>query len=68
MTITDYKPEPIEIIVEKGSNGGITNLQQNTFSLINWNIGYAGLGQEMDFFYDGGEGVRPTKKAFAEIF
>ncbi len=68
MTITDYKPEPIEIIVEKGSNGGITNLQQNTFSLINWNIGYAGLGQEMDFFYDGGEGVRPTKKLSQKYF
>jgi len=59
MTITDYKPEPIEIIVEKGSNGGITNLQQNTFSLINWNIGYAGLGAGNGLFLRWWRGSSP---------
>lgn len=66
--MTDYQPEPVEIIVEKSSYGNIQELQQDTFSLINWNIGYAGLGQEMDFFYDGGEGVRPTKELSEEYF
>ncbi|MCF8366305.1 MAG: hypothetical protein K9H16_11020, partial [Bacteroidales bacterium] len=28
---------------------------------LSWNIGYAGLGKEMDFFYDGGKQVRPSK-------
>jgi len=68
ITITDYQPEPIEIIVEKSSYNDIQELQQDTFSLINWNIGYAGLGQEMDFFYDGGEGVRPTKELSQKYF
>jgi endonuclease/exonuclease/phosphatase family metal-dependent hydrolase len=27
-----------------------------------WNIGYAGLGAEMDFFYDEGKQVRPSKE------
>jgi endonuclease/exonuclease/phosphatase family metal-dependent hydrolase len=62
ITITDYKPDKVEIIVDKNSIGNITDLQQDTFSFINWNIGYAGLGEEMDFFYDGGEMSRPTKK------
>ena len=59
ITLTDYQPDPIEIIIEKQNN--IVKLQKETFSIINWNIGYAGLGKEMDFFYDGGKGVRTTK-------
>lgn len=62
ITITDYKPEQIEVIVETGTGGNIPELKQDTFSLMNWNIGYAGHGQEMDFFYDGGKGVRPTQE------
>jgi len=30
----------------------------STFSVISWNIGYAGLGDNMDFFYDSGKKVR----------
>lgn len=60
ISITDYKPEAIEVIVEKTEN--IQPLAQETFSFINWNIGYAGLGSEMDFFYDGGVMSMPTKK------
>ena len=66
ITITDYKPDKIEVIVEKNSIEHIIELDQDTFSFINWNIGYAGLGQEMDFFYDGGEMSNPTKKLAAK--
>ncbi|MFK5857485.1 MAG: endonuclease/exonuclease/phosphatase family protein [Bacteroidota bacterium] len=62
ITITDYKPDKVEVIVERNTIGNIIELQQDTFSLINWNIGYAGLGQEQDFFYDGGKMSRPTKE------
>ena len=31
-------------------------------SLITWNIGYAGLGKEMDFFYDGGKSVMASRE------
>ncbi len=34
---------------------------RNTFSIISWNIGYAGLGREMDFFYDGGTRTRASE-------
>jgi endonuclease/exonuclease/phosphatase family metal-dependent hydrolase len=30
----------------------------STLSVLSWNIGYAGLGDDMDFFYDGGKKVR----------
>lgn len=35
-------------------------LQKQDFTIASWNIGYAGLGQDMDFFYDGGKRVRPN--------
>ena len=34
---------------------------QREFNFLTWNIGYACLGKEMDFFYEGGTLVRPEK-------
>lgn len=58
LSYTDYKPAPR--IQEKISGKGIA-IPKNvrTFSLLSWNVGYCGLGKEMDFFYDGGKQVRP---------
>ncbi len=36
----------------------------NTFSILSWNIGYAGLGSKSDFFYDGGKMVRPAREDY----
>lgn len=43
--------------------GATLPILPDTLSLITWNIGYAGLGEEMDFFYDGGKMVRPHEAA-----
>ena len=59
LTITDYKPD-LEIQISKNESPEILN--KNTFDIITWNIGYAGLGEDMDFFYDGGTKVRTTKE------
>lgn len=32
-----------------------------TYTMLSWNIGYCGLGDDMDFFYEGGEQVRASK-------
>jgi len=61
ITIVDYKPEPVESLLPT-ENREITVVQIDTLNLISWNIGYAGLGAEMDFFYDEGKKVRPTKE------
>ena len=34
-------------------------------TILSWNIGYGGLGKEMDFFYEGGKRVRPEKDEFS---
>lgn len=55
---TDYIPEPIESSSIKDAGKPLLTISKDTFSLFNWNIGFTGLGEESDFFYDGGEHVR----------
>jgi len=59
-TISDYKPDAILDI--HNTNHPDTLKGGDTLTIITWNIGYAGLGDEMDFFYDGGEKVRTTNE------
>lgn len=56
-TLPIFKPE--ERIFS--STSGI-NLNRDTITILTWNIGYCGLGKEMDFFYDGGTRMRTSKE------
>lgn len=62
ITLSDYRPDKIETLFSVDEVNQLSPVKQDTFELISWNIGYAGLGAEMDFFYDGGKKVRPTKE------
>jgi endonuclease/exonuclease/phosphatase family metal-dependent hydrolase len=56
-SITNYNPPESEVIpVDSGSADILADTA--VYKLMIWNIGYAGLDKSMDFFYDGGEGVR----------
>ena len=57
-TLTEYRPKKIIVISEHDQTAKLTD---TIFSILTWNIGYAGLGSNMDFFYDGGEKTRDTK-------
>jgi endonuclease/exonuclease/phosphatase family metal-dependent hydrolase len=59
-TLTDYRPDEETIVYERGD---VPVLRDSIFNLMTWNIGYCGLGQEMDFFYDGGQKVRSEEHA-----
>ncbi|PLX20487.1 MAG: hypothetical protein C0599_08975 [Salinivirgaceae bacterium] len=61
-TFSDYKPEE-KILLAENSNEVLT---QDSLSVLIWNIGYAGLGEDMDFFYDGGEKMQ-TSKGIAKL-
>lgn len=61
ITATDFRPAPVIPLMEQSSRSADT-IAKDTLTLMTWNIGYAGLGKEMDFFYDGGEKVRPSKQ------
>jgi endonuclease/exonuclease/phosphatase family metal-dependent hydrolase len=59
-TLMKYNPEKITLLrihepVLKNKVGTSEEL-----NLLSWNIGYGGLGREMDFFYEGGKMVRPS--------
>jgi endonuclease/exonuclease/phosphatase family metal-dependent hydrolase len=62
ITLADYKPDNVISLVSVSETSQATPVKHDTFELVSWNIGYAGLGAEMDFFYDGGKKVRPTKE------
>ena len=62
-TVSDYNPDK-KIIISTGEN--VSPIENNKITILSWNIGYAGLGNDMDFFYDGGDKVRDTKKRTIE--
>jgi endonuclease/exonuclease/phosphatase family metal-dependent hydrolase len=62
-SIFDYRPGNRTILCVQ-PHGQLPFIQNDTVSLLNWNIGYAGLGREADFFYDGGKMVIPHQNLF----
>ena len=59
-TLSDYQPATTEIIANSETPDTIPI--NKALQIITWNIGYAGLDKNMDFFYDGGTKVRPTEQ------
>ena len=60
-TVTEYKPADSATLLEYNTAETISD----TIDLVTWNVGYFGLGAEMDFFYEGGTMVRPDKERYA---
>ena len=56
---TEYKPAAREDVDFVSS---LDVMEKESFDVMTLNIGYAGLGEEMDFFMDGGEGVNPESE------
>lgn len=56
--ISYYQPENEEQLMESSA---ISLLTDTTFTALSWNIGYAGLGKNADFFFDGGRSTRSKK-------
>ncbi|MEG2755409.1 MAG: endonuclease/exonuclease/phosphatase family protein, partial [Mucinivorans sp.] len=55
----EWTPEPMEVMYDKGPSGDSIPTK---LKIVSWNIGYAGLGSDMDFFYDGGNSVQTSKE------
>lgn len=66
--IYDFQPEEVTPVVNI-NEGNAPIIQDSVLSFAIWNIGYAGLGEESDFFYEkgsllsAGSMVRPPKAA-----
>ncbi len=62
-TLTDYQPDPIEEAeMHRATQASAGAQPDSIISLMIWNIGYAGLGAEQDFFLDGGKSVQPSRE------
>ncbi|MFO3667173.1 hypothetical protein [Anaerococcus kampingiae] len=61
LMITEYKPKDVEEIAVTGSKDQKLE-QDHDYKLLTWNIGYAGLDKDTDFFMDGGKMVFPISK------
>lgn len=57
---TEWKPDPIEVIYASEVQEKVD--LPDTMTIVSWNIGYAGLGDDMDFFYDGGKTARTSEE------
>jgi endonuclease/exonuclease/phosphatase family metal-dependent hydrolase len=66
-SIYNYRPLGEDYEVDAFQNYFPVN-SEAPYSVISWNIGYAGLGKDADFFYDGGRMSRPGKDQFIEYF
>jgi hypothetical protein len=56
LTVTEYKPDTIEELSVNGQ-GGASVHAGDTLSVLTWNTGYGALGNNADFFMDGGSMV-----------
>lgn len=66
LTVTDYKPQLNEpVAVYSPMNGGSPKAAEDNLVIFNWNIGYGGLGKDMDFFMDEGTRVRAPEEEYA---
>lgn len=59
-TVDDYNPVQVELQHDNDQAPALAD--SSDLKLVIWNIGYAGLDASMDFFYDGGDQMRPSKE------
>lgn len=59
-SIREFRPQTAEVIPVDG----VAGVAGDTLTIATYNIGYCGLGAEMDFFYEGGTMVRPEKETY----
>lgn len=61
LTITEYKPEPVENVSVKNSVEKTVS-SKKPLTILSWNIGYGALGDDADFFMDGGKSIRASNE------
>lgn len=65
LTVTEYNPAHAEL-AERGANNLAAKLENNTLRLVTFNTGFGGLGEDADFFLDGGKNVNPASQEVVE--
>ena len=57
---TEYRPAAEEPVTVEAPVDQALN--KTSFTVLSWNVGYCALGEDSDFFMDGGETVRPDSR------
>lgn len=57
LTVGEYKPDDVETVEIEGEATELL-YPGSTVKIVSWNMGYGALGDNADFFMDGGSGVR----------
>lgn len=65
LTITEYKPADRQA-AERAHVSSAASAVGSELTIYTWNIGYAGLDAQADFFMDGGKTVNPSSASVAE--
>ena len=66
LTATQLNVKTETAVVTRGDNSTAAFAPGDEVSILSWNVGYAGLGEESDFFMDGGKQTRAPSKAIVE--
>ncbi len=61
--INEYKPADVETCEVVDGTAATLPKAGQSIRIMTWNIGYAGLDKDADFFMDGGTGVRAESEA-----
>ena len=68
LTIKEYKPADVEEVAVKGEakpselTGRTTVAAGDTVNVMSWNVGYAALGDNAEYFTEGGKAGRPSSE------
>ncbi|MGI6755598.1 MAG: endonuclease/exonuclease/phosphatase family protein [Atopobiaceae bacterium] len=64
LSATEYRPgdvEPVEVVSTTPAAASVA--QDQTLRYLTWNVGFGALGDNADFFMDGGTAVMPSDEA-----
>ena len=61
LSVDEFKPKEIEVLEIEGE-AHKTLVRGENYKIMTWNIGYGALGDNADFFYDGGKMVYSADK------
>ena len=64
LTVAEYKPADRESITVESLGGEAKSIKPgDSIKLLSWNLGFGALGDNADFFMDGGKMVYPADEA-----
>ena len=65
LTVTEYNPAYAEL-PQRGANSSKEVIHDRNLKIVTFNTGYGALGEDADFFMDGGKSVNPESQEVVE--